>query len=196
MSAQRTIIILGIVSLLLMIGIGGAVWWFFIRSPSAPQCKPPSDNLTCLTTGNLAAIEDKLSKKVETPSQTLIISKFGAAGGAPWCIPTWYALRYIDGDGNYGDLGPWSSEVVAGKHVSGGGCSANLPQLEPENIITFASQSSGYNTNIHRQYQKLDTSSEGEIVGMLNDEYFYIDQTSNNPNYDYIKSVCKGCHHE
>ncbi len=185
MSKRQTLIILGMISLILMLVIGGAIWWFLIRTPAPPKCTPPSDNLTCLTTGNLAAIEDKFDSKIPTPSTTLKVTNFGAAGGAPWCISTYYALRYVDGSGKFGDLGDWSSEVIATKKSSPGGCEANLPKLEPKKSVL-----SGYNINIHRQQDKLNKSDEGEIIGMLSDNFF-ID--ANNPNSDFIKSICKGC---
>ena len=170
------------------------VWWWFIRKtglPSVTKCQATQPDLTCLSNNVLAAIEKTYDSTMPTPLSTLSLWSFGAVTQlAPWCIPSYYAVCFVDKEGNYGPLSSWTPPIVASPSVIPGGCSANVPFLQIEN--TLDPNLKKYYVNVHRQDQHLNTASEGNIVGMLDDFYKFVDDPKTNPNINYTQK-CKEC---
>ncbi|ALX27507.1 hypothetical protein GMAR_ORF133 [Golden Marseillevirus] len=135
--------------------------------------------------------EVKFDQTIPTPENSPVLAQFGKADNNQplWCIPTWYAVRYVDQNGNYGKLGPWSQEIVSSCSVPGlgcNGCNSFLP------IISIPSSLPQYSANVHRQSKTFHPDDEGKIVGSFSpasNGWIFID--SENPNKDY--AYCSGC---
>jgi hypothetical protein len=196
MLTKLQVLILGFLAILALLFIAFGFWWWFIRNPipaNGTSCKATDPNTICLYNGNIAAIEKVLSTSIPTPTMSLTLKDFDySIGYAPWCIPSFYAFRYVDSEGNYGPLSDWYGPVVASSDSSPGKCNANIPFLQVQDLTDPGL--TRYYANVHRQDGTLDTNSEGSIVGSLYKEiYTFIDDPATGPNSDYSVFPCSGC---
>nr|WQM87141.1 hypothetical protein [Marseillevirus cajuinensis]WRK65113.1 transmembrane domain containing protein [Marseillevirus futianmevirus] len=135
--------------------------------------------------------EVKFDSSVPTPTEKPSLLQFGKADqNQPlWCIPTWYSVRYVDQNGNYGKIGPWSDQIISSCSVPGLGCNSCNSFLP---ILSIPSANSKFSANVHRQSKVFHPDLEGEIVGAFSpasNGWIFID--SENPNKDY--AFCEGC---
>ena len=195
MLTRIQVLIMGIIALTSISFVVFGIWWFFIRRPSqAPQiiqCDTREDpSLSCLSNGIAYKTERQLSTQIPKPDTTLKLTSFTFSPQfAPWCIPSYYAIRYVDNKGNYGEFSDWMGPVVAGINAVPDGCNANTPTF----TVTSKSDSNlnKYTVNIHRQDGEWNKKSEGEIVGMLYPKILeFIDDPSTNPNSKYTVFPC------
>ena len=201
MLTRGEVLIIGILSISIVAFVAFSIWWWFFRrrpDPNSRVCVATQPGTACTSNGVVAAIEKLYDDSMPSPITSLKLSSFNASASfAPWCIPSFYAIRFVDTDGNYGDLSEWYGPVVASSSVLPGQCSANVPLLT---VIDKDDPSlSKYYTNVHRQDNILDENSEGAIVGMLYGEvYSFIDDPATNPNSDFSIYPCKayGCSRE
>lgn len=187
--------LLGIVVLILLsivASIGYILWRRRLKQTSGGvECTPSSSFMQCLKNGNQAGIESVYDSSVPSPATTLQIKYFSKTLGYPWCIPTRYALRYVNESGGYGPLSEWSDSVVASKK-SDSGCSSNVPQLEVVNSNGLLNTYPIINVHRQRQNDEGDGWDEDELVGYLLpyiNQYIDID----NPNMSGEIQRCKGC---
>ena len=184
-------------TILIIFLIGFSVWWWFILFHPTPtpgqQCKAVDPGTICLSTGVLAAVESQFDSSIPTPVTTLKLDSFNMVTGyAPWCIPSFYAIRFIDQDGNYGGMSDWFGPIVAGKSTKQGGCMANLPYLKLDDASD--PNIGKYYANVHRQDGTLDKDSDGTVMGMLYSKVnTFIDSPATGPNSSYTVTPCKGC---
>lgn len=173
-----TAVVLVIVVVIAAIGI------FFSKDNWKPKLQPWENS-------NGSYKETKLDKTIPTPTVKPTLSQFGKADNNQplWCIPSWYAIRYVDKNGNYSDLGPWSEKVVSSCSVPGlncNGCNSFLPML------SIPSADSRFSANVHRQTQAFHPDIEGDLIGAFfpaSNGWIFID--NNNPNTD--GSYCGSC---
>ncbi|AHA46095.1 hypothetical protein ISTM_197 [Insectomime virus] len=135
--------------------------------------------------------EVKFDSTIPTPEEKPALAQFGKAESDQplWCIPTWYSVRYVDQNGNYGKLGPWSEEIVSSCSVPGLGCNSCNSFLP---IISIKTSLSKYSANVHRQTKVFHPDIEGDVVGAFSpasNGWIFID--SENPNKD--SAYCSGC---
>lgn len=201
MFTRVEILIIGILSISMVAFVAFSVWWWVFRKspvPSTKVCVATQPNTACTSSGVIAAIEKLYDDSMPSPITSLKLISFNASASfAPWCIPSFYAIRFVDTAGNYGNLSQWYGPVVAGSAVIPGGCSANVPLLSV--IDKDDPNLNKYYVNVHRQDNILNENSEGTIVGMLYGEiYSFIDDPSTNPNSDFSIYPCKahGCSRE
>lgn len=184
-------LLLPILSLILLFLIGLIIfglWWFKFRKVNQGNVCVPEQFTTCLENGNTAYIENTYDPTIPPPATSLKIKFFNKTLGYPWCIPTQYAIRYVDGD-NYGPLSEWSDQVVA-TQSSDSGCSSNVPQMELTDSDGILPQYK--NINVHRRIIKDGVPQKDEIVGQLLPIInMFIDTNNPNENGDIIK--CIGC---
>lgn len=135
--------------------------------------------------------EKKMDESIPTPTETPTLIQFGQGNGPLWCIPTWYSVRYVDQNGNYGKMGPWSTKPVMSSckdsYLGCSSCGSTLP------MISIPSANSKFSANVHRQSSVFHPSLEGEIVGAFypaSNGWIFID--SENPNSD-SSSSCEEC---
>jgi hypothetical protein len=128
-------------------------------------------------------IETELDLSIPKPQQKLYLGDFSYdpnLQGGPICSPMYYAFRYVrESDGKYGPLSNWTTVPVqsgatnlpcvsnsvtcqTGKAT----CNNNRPVIVTVESLDYA-MSDGYILNLHRQIGTLDTTNEGDIVGML-----------------------------
>jgi len=127
------------------------------------------------------------------------------------CRKMWYSYRFVrNTDGGYGVMSPWTEgPIYAGstnlpckgtcdkKYVDMGrkSCDANHPIIGTVEDLEYDFPIDDYYPVVYRQLDTLDTSKEGDIVGILLPsasfglKYMYDEQ--NNPNED--DKTCKGC---
>lgn len=198
MHNPANIIILSFLGFIIVLFVAFTVWWWLIRKPSTPtglSCVAKQKGTTCLQNGFLAAIEKTNDDSMPTPSGSLKLLNFDYNYQyPPWCIPSFYAIRYVDDEGNFGELSQWFGPVVSQPTATPGGCWANIPNLIAQDLQD--PNLGKYYANVHRQDTTLDESSDGRIVGMLeNVSYQFIDDPKSNPNADGKISYCKnyGC---
>ena len=107
-------------------------------------------------------------------------------------MPSFYAIRLVDDNGNFGPLSEWSEPVVASPTAIPGGCASNQITLELQNPSAIDQKI--YYANVHRQDGVLDQNSDGNIVGMFLDGVnFFVDDPLSNPNGQYQEQTCTGC---
>lgn len=201
MLTRIEILIIGIFLISIVAFTAFSIWWWVFRKPLPPPtktCVATQPNTACTSNGIVAAIEKLYDDSMPSPITSLKLNSFNASASfAPWCMPSFYAIRFVDEEGNYGDLSEWYGPVVASSSVVPGGCSANVPLLS---VIDKSDPNlSKYYTNVHRQDNVLDENSEGTIMGMLySDIYSFIDDPATNPNSDFSIYPCKahGCSRE
>lgn len=184
-----------LIVLLAVVVAGGVGWWLYRRAPAHPSSPPSCPASSGLAPGcnyyREVAPDPTLTK--EPPPPYLI--DFGrSVEGNPWCVPTWYALRYVRAaTGGYGPLSPWTTAPVqAGTTATAGACppggcwfqsaqsapraggvppgpatcSFNTPTIGVVQPLAHAPQD-GVWVNVHRQSGALDPTQEGDIVGFL-----------------------------
>ena len=172
--------------------------WWYRRQSTAPIVAPVAGNCTYSPTSRGGFAKGCTFFKESSPSSTLtlpppqpyLLNFTQASQGAPWCVPTWYALRYVDSaTGEYGPLSAWTrSPVVAGSTLTAqacphgkcyfsdngvvtppgpGTCTFSTPVVGVVEALQYSPETDGVWVNVHRQSTTLDPSSEGTIVGYL-----------------------------
>lgn len=134
---------------------------------------------------------------IKTPKQKIYLIQFQQLPGLgnPCCRKMWYAFRYVNADGRYGKLGPWSDIPVysgakdqpcipmtpkcSGKCTNQYGnvvecvplgeesCLMNLPRIGVLEELDYRINDGKHYAVIHRQFDSLDLESEGEAIGIL-----------------------------
>lgn len=130
--------------------------------------------------GCLSVIETVPNPYLPTPSAVPYVGNVSYAEGGEggWCIPSYYAFRYVSNDdGSYSALSKWSSAISAGGKLvyapgtTGwhyGGCNSNTLEVVLMGILdSLPPNVNGYTLNVHRQDQTLDPLSPGKVVGMF-----------------------------
>lgn len=198
MLSRIDVIILIFIALLIALFVAFAVWWWFIRKPPLPKaikCNATEKGTLCLDNGFIVAMESTTDDSMPNPTGSLKLLNFDYNSEfPPWCIPSFYAIRYVDKEGNYGQLSSWFGPVVSEPTANPGGCFANLPNLVAQDLQD--PNLDKYYINVHRQDLNLNETSEGRVVGMLEPiTYGFIDDPSSNPNADGKIMFCKnyGC---
>jgi hypothetical protein len=95
------LVVLVVVVLFVTILGAMALLWFFTPSGKPPPWRPPQ--------------ETSFDPSITTPSQTLYLLSFSyqpLLGNPTCCQKMWYAFRYVNQDGRYGNLGPWTTVPV------------------------------------------------------------------------------------
>ena len=199
MLTKYQILIIAIVAIVLLVFITFTIWWWFIRKPSTTPskstCTATEKNTICLSNGVVAAVENQFDENIPTPLSSLVLNSFSASYDyAPWCIPSFYAIRFVDTNGNYGPLSGWYGPIVASSSTNPGGCGANIPYFRIQDATDPNIKK--YYVNVHRQDKELDETNDGMIIGMVyKDLNTFIDDPSTNPNANYSEYPCKdgGC---
>lgn len=178
-------ILYGVLGIGILVAIGYFVYRHVKGTPAPPPCNVPGMDPTCSY-----VLEKYQDPTLKAPTQPLYLTNFEyiPEQGAPWCVPTWYAFRYVRvSDGGYSTLSEWTHlPVQAGasmfpcpdgkcwfKTASGGAplsgtetCHFNAPVIGTIGPLDY-DITQGVYANVHRQHGALDPSSEGEIVGFL-----------------------------
>jgi hypothetical protein len=202
------LIVLGIL-ILALIGVGVFVY-VSGKTTSIPPCPQGWDE----STGCHYVQENYADASIATPNTPLYIGDFEnnpSDPGPALCEPMWYAIRYVrQSDGGYGPLGAWTTIPVqagattlpcppsgCGTNVAIGpaSCNANRAVMGTTSPLQY-SIIDGYWANVHRQTGTFDSTSEGDIVGVLIAPFSSYDLTSAisdviyNP---YSPTPCAGC---
>lgn len=134
---------------------------------------------------------------ITVPDQQLYLLQFAfdSMGGPRCCKKMWYSFRYVNSDGRFGGLGPWTSLPVfagakqlpcipshpkcdvqcvlpggkTGPCVSVGNysCNANRPVIGTVAELDYQVNRGDWYAVIHRQLDFLDPNSQGTPIGFL-----------------------------
>lgn len=155
-------ILVGAGLIILLVGIGILVYYLVTRFSKK------NDNLDVRKI-NVPKQKYK-DPTLKAPRQQVVLGSLQRqnTGINPWCVPTWYALRYVKKDGGYSDLGPWSDkiQVNVNSHTPRV-CEANTPIVGIKKPPDYNPFSTGITVALHRQHGKFDPTDEGEVVGQL-----------------------------
>jgi hypothetical protein len=173
---------------LLLVGVMWAVQIYItirllMRRQPLPPWQPPA--------------EIRFDPSITTPTQNLwlLMFTFNPMGGPRCCKKMWYSFRYVNTDGRYGRLGPWTSLPVfagakqlpcipsnrncskqcvlagdtTGPCVSVGNhsCKNNRPVIGTVDELDYTVNTGSWYAVIHRQVDIFDPNSEGQPIGFL-----------------------------
>lgn len=171
-----------VIVLSIMLGISAFLYIIFRGNTTPPAIPPPA--------------EKNYDPSIPQPVDKLLLLGLPPGNGSPWCIGTYYAMRFVDPKtGNYGLMGPWNPDAVIASPTTppssplppGGTCGGVVAKigLNPSsNQSQYYAFNSPYSVNIHRQTGTLDTTKDGDIVGVISPVAFGVGPTTYN--YGYI----------
>lgn len=187
---METWIIVTIVVVVLVIVVVLVAGFLIIEHIAGGHHGPPSNKGTPYP-------ETQFDSTIPTPTVAPQLVEMGKLPGSPyWCETTYYAAKFVDDNGHYGNLGPWSCGVVSEPSST---CTLNKTQGDTCGFgavtMGFAAPDRKYRINLYRKVGKngipeaLNRFIPGTNSHCSSCNYLGMDQW--NPHED--NAPCKDC---
>ena len=147
---MNILVITLVVVLIASIAFAGYVWYLVTSSPPLPPFQLPPESYA-----------DNTISKPKTPLN--LLGYASALESQPWCVPTWYAYRFVRlSDGGYGPLSVWSGPFAS--------CSPTDNMINVGILTSMEYDiTSDYRPVVHRQTGSIDITNQGtpvfELIG-------------------------------